>query len=487
LIMYSHKDRLINNIINSLLYWLADKKTASTPLIEYAFHGMTTGNYYLLISRINRKTVLLQEILVKENGEQHVIRSWSFVNDKKWDVAALAKENKHVYLKDLLQELADLDIRIDSFHKRNSVNNLYYTDELLKTRRNIDLNTTQTYNSGFSIFLKKIKKFLYRRFVYIPLLVFTASVLFLFINSIVIDFAKQKEEVDTQFKNIGSFISEAEKELTDLKTTIAFDERDFEFDRRNAYINILRLIEEMRTYLPRRKEAYRLIADNIKNAVSYSEIIYEMSRLPSEEYQADIFLATDRQKIVSLSMYSPLFTGMLYPVRISNEDNDGKGFRITDGYMDKREDPLGSGGFSPHFAVDIMNVSNISYINYAGEIVRDGYPPGNVESVYSGIIADINFDDGYGWNIEVKHPLIDEIKSEYPDATSWSTFYAHLAAEPDLKAGKNVSAGEKLGEIGNSGRSTGPHLHFEVRIYSETGPYRSSGGRFLKINPYPES
>ncbi|MEQ6290418.1 M23 family metallopeptidase [Vogesella sp. GCM10023246] len=46
-----------------------------------------------------------------------------------------------------------------------------------------------------------------------------------------------------------------------------------------------------------------------------------------------------------------------------------------------------------------------------------------------------------------------------------TTLYAHMSRfQPGLKAGNKVKAGEVIGYVGTTGRSTGPHLHMEVRI-----------------------
>jgi len=43
------------------------------------------------------------------------------------------------------------------------------------------------------------------------------------------------------------------------------------------------------------------------------------------------------------------------------------------------------------------------------------------------------------------------------------TYYAHLS-RPDVKAGDKVKKGQLIGKVGSSGRTNGPHLHWEVRL-----------------------
>jgi murein DD-endopeptidase MepM/ murein hydrolase activator NlpD len=45
----------------------------------------------------------------------------------------------------------------------------------------------------------------------------------------------------------------------------------------------------------------------------------------------------------------------------------------------------------------------------------------------------------------------------------FSTVYGHLA-KIQVKAGEKVSKGQAIGTVGLSGNSTGPHLHYEVRL-----------------------
>jgi murein DD-endopeptidase MepM/ murein hydrolase activator NlpD len=74
-----------------------------------------------------------------------------------------------------------------------------------------------------------------------------------------------------------------------------------------------------------------------------------------------------------------------------------------------------------------------------------------IHAVAAGIVITAGFHPGYGNMIEVDH------------GGDLVTRYAH-ASKLLAKQGQFVRRGEKLAEVGTSGRSTGPHLHFEVRL-----------------------
>ncbi|HSA14863.1 MAG TPA: peptidoglycan DD-metalloendopeptidase family protein [Spirochaetota bacterium] len=66
---------------------------------------------------------------------------------------------------------------------------------------------------------------------------------------------------------------------------------------------------------------------------------------------------------------------------------------------------------------------------------------------------------GYGKTIVIAHP------------GGWKTLYGHLS-KIIVRPGQYVKQGQSIGKSGNTGRSTGPHLHFEITKYgSHTNPY----------------
>jgi murein DD-endopeptidase MepM/ murein hydrolase activator NlpD len=52
------------------------------------------------------------------------------------------------------------------------------------------------------------------------------------------------------------------------------------------------------------------------------------------------------------------------------------------------------------------------------------------------------------------------------------SYYGHLS-KLDVIAGQEIRQGEIVGRVGSSGRATGPHLHYEVRVGgAPVNPYR---------------
>lgn len=79
-----------------------------------------------------------------------------------------------------------------------------------------------------------------------------------------------------------------------------------------------------------------------------------------------------------------------------------------------------------------------------------------VKSVGDGVVTRTGCGDSYGVQVVVRH------------AGGYHTQYAHLSLL-QVKGGQRVKAGQQLGLSGSTGNSSGPHLHFEVRVTEQSG------------------
>ena len=74
-----------------------------------------------------------------------------------------------------------------------------------------------------------------------------------------------------------------------------------------------------------------------------------------------------------------------------------------------------------------------------------------VAAAGAGCVTFAGFDDGYGLLVVLAH------------SGGVTTWYAHLS-RIDVRPRACVAAGTRVGAVGATGRATGPHLHFEVRV-----------------------
>jgi len=107
-------------------------------------------------------------------------------------------------------------------------------------------------------------------------------------------------------------------------------------------------------------------------------------------------------------------------------------YRFTSGYGYRR-DPK-TGGRRMHRGVD-----------FAGPVGTPLY------ATADGVVTHAGWLSGYGRLVKIKHEFGIE------------TRYAHMS-KIRVKVGQRVSRGERIGDMGASGRVTGPHLHYEVRV-----------------------
>ena len=78
----------------------------------------------------------------------------------------------------------------------------------------------------------------------------------------------------------------------------------------------------------------------------------------------------------------------------------------------------------------------------------------DVLAVADGKVANANWGKAYGTQI------VQKIEGQ----NTW-VIYAHLSKSL-VKAGDEIKKGQHIGESGNTGNSSGPHLHFEVRDHA---------------------
>ncbi|MGI6126328.1 MAG: murein hydrolase activator EnvC family protein [Planifilum sp.] len=82
----------------------------------------------------------------------------------------------------------------------------------------------------------------------------------------------------------------------------------------------------------------------------------------------------------------------------------------------------------------------------------DGNLGDPIYAAASGVVKENGPASGYGWVIVIDH------------GSGLTTVYAHMYSNTvQVSTGQRVSKGQRIASIGNNGRSTGPHLHFEVR------------------------
>ena len=158
----------------------------------------------------------------------------------------------------------------------------------------------------------------------------------------------------------------------------------------------------------------------------------ELEKLYAAEEAAGKAIVAEINRLMAESDVVPSAEGFIWPVTTSRKISSPQGNRVSPG------NGIGS---SNHKGVDICNVSYSSkiYATKSGKVLIASMPYSDPDGGSS----------GYGNYVVIEH------------GGGMSTLYAHMSIVK-VSVGQYVSQGDVIGVTGNTGASTGPHLHYEV-------------------------
>ena len=158
----------------------------------------------------------------------------------------------------------------------------------------------------------------------------------------------------------------------------------------------------------------------------------ELEKLYAAEEAAGKAIVAEINRLMAESDVVPSAEGFIWPVTTSKMISSPQGNRVSPG------NGIGS---SNHKGVDICNVSYSSkiYATKSGKVLIASMPYSDKDGGKS----------GYGNYVVIDH------------GGGMSTLYAHMSIVK-VSVGQYVTQGDVIGVTGNTGASTGPHLHYEV-------------------------
>jgi murein DD-endopeptidase MepM/ murein hydrolase activator NlpD len=232
------------------------------------------------------------------------------------------------------------------------------------------------------------------------------------------ELSRLRQETEVQRSQIHFFsarIEDMEKQLSKLK----------DFDRKIRVLANLEKGQEPISYMGMGGPSPSDVRDKLKEQKDDNSLVRQMrsdvDRLQTEAVSRETSL-TELEKMLESKIEMLAHTPSVWPAM--GWVTSGFGFR---------NNPF-TGLTQMHEGIDISN--------------RKG---ADVNAPADGIVSDIGSDWAYGKILVLSHGF------------GMTTRYGHLD-KTVVKVGQRVRRGEKIAEIGNTGKTTGPHLHYEVKL-----------------------
>ena len=258
-------------------------------------------------------------------------------------------------------------------------------------------------------------------------------------TKMLINVSKQNEDM---MKELKKSIEDVEQKKQQLET----DKSDLEFSRKQAVEEKESLEADKAELEVKRNEAEQLSADYTYNYNLYSEEIsdfkYRQEQLENEKQANAAEIAAYEEQIDREIQAAQAGS--------SQEYQEGEWWWPLESQFTMITSPFGwdwlYGQQRYHKGIDISGGGIFGHPIYASK-------GGTV------IIANYTYIEGYSYG---KYVVIDH-------GDGYTTLYGH-ASSLCVSVGQVVEQGETIAYVGSTGNSTGPHLHFEVRVNNEVQP-----------------
>ncbi|GJM36613.1 MAG: hypothetical protein DHS20C18_56140 [Saprospiraceae bacterium] len=178
-----------------------------------------------------------------------------------------------------------------------------------------------------------------------------------------------------------------------------------------------------------------LLEQGDSEELAHSKVVDAISKLDVKTINFEYFKLKHKNKLIMSSTFTFLFAAVIFVFGNFDEPPsiapvEMSGHSITSGYGERMH---------PTEKVKKLHRG----IDIRGKLGT------TVMATSSGIVKDAGYDKLNGYFVEIQHDAI------------YTTRYHHLS-KIDVQKDDQVKKGEKIGEIGSSGLSTAPHLHYEV-------------------------
>lgn len=213
-----------------------------------------------------------------------------------------------------------------------------------------------------------------------------------------------------------------------------------------------------------------VIRTSARGALAQARVPVEVRESLNELFRGKVALeqlqSGDTIRLIYQSLYfrgQELGTGNILGAEISHrgqihyayyfeDDGEGQYYDLAGQPLNKGFERLPVAGarvsspFGTRFHPILHTIKMHTGIDYAAP---SGTP---IVAPSDGVVEEVGYKGGYGNTVVLRHNH------------SMQTLYAHMSRYGIYGVGSRVKAGDVLGYVGSTGRSTGPHLHYEVRV-----------------------